>query len=84
MQAIFFGGLHPTLRQEVWTFLLHSYDWSWSSEQRQEHRHRREEDYEKIKQRRNDMSKDEEADFWRSVQCTVEKDVVRTDRSLHL
>ena len=81
LQAIFFGGLDPRLRQEVWPFLLHSYDWSWSSDERQMHRQKRAEGYEEIASRRKAMSKDEEAEFWRSVQCTVEKDVVRTDRS---
>lgn len=80
-KAIFFGGLDPRLRQEVWPFLLHSYDWSWSSDERQMHRQKRAEGYEEIASRRKAMSKDEEAEFWRSVQCTVEKDVVRTDRS---
>jgi len=27
------------------------------------------------------MSQEEQETFWRNVQCTVEKDVVRTDRS---
>lgn len=27
------------------------------------------------------MSPEEQAHFWRSVQCIIEKDVVRTDRS---
>jgi hypothetical protein len=27
------------------------------------------------------MSPEEAEEFWRNVQCTVEKDVVRTDRS---
>ena len=79
-QAIFFGGLDPTLRQEVWPFLLRSYDWSWSSEERQRQRQRRADEYEEINRRRRAMTKDEEADFWRKVQCTVEKDVVWTDR----
>lgn len=27
------------------------------------------------------MSPEEQAQFWRSVQCVIEKDVVRTDRA---
>lgn len=30
---------------------------------------------------RESMSEDEMKVFWRTIQCTVEKDVVRTDRS---
>ena len=30
---------------------------------------------------RESMSNEEQAVFWRNIQCTVEKDVVRTDRS---
>ena len=30
---------------------------------------------------RDSMSDEEKEQFWRNVQCTVEKDVIRTDRS---
>ncbi|TRZ01375.1 hypothetical protein DNTS_034928 [Danionella cerebrum] len=47
-KAIFFGGVDPSIRGEVWPL---------------------------------SMSPEEHSEFWRKVQFTVDKDVVRTDRS---
>ncbi|XP_069166722.1 TBC1 domain family member 16-like [Procambarus clarkii] len=80
-QAIFFGGVEPELRANVWPFLLHYYDFRTSFEQRQAIMEEKHQLYYKINTMRENMSGEELDWFRRNVQCTVEKDVVRTDRS---
>ncbi|XP_018419372.1 PREDICTED: TBC1 domain family member 16 isoform X3 [Nanorana parkeri] len=80
-KAIFFGGIEPSLRGEVWPFLLGYYNWESTSEERESLRVQRREEYAQIQNKRVSMSPDAQKDFWRNVQFTVDKDVVRTDRS---
>ncbi|KAM9296984.1 TBC1 domain family member 16 [Gastrophryne carolinensis] len=80
-KAIFFGGIDLSLRGEVWPFLLGHYSWESTSEDRESLRVQRREEYAQIQNKRVSMSPDAQKDFWRSVQFTVDKDVVRTDRS---
>ncbi|KAK2829379.1 hypothetical protein Q7C36_017369 [Tachysurus vachellii] len=80
-KAIFFGGLDPSIRGEVWPFLLHYYSYDSSSEEREAWRLQKRTEYQEIQQRRLSMSPEEHSEFWRKVQFTVDKDVVRTDRS---
>ncbi|XP_071968441.1 TBC1 domain family member 16 [Engystomops pustulosus] len=80
-KAIFFGGVEPSLRGEVWPFLFGYYNWESSSEEREALRVQRREEYAQIQNRRLSMSPDTQKTFWRNVQFTVDKDVVRTDRS---
>ncbi|CAB1342337.1 unnamed protein product [Coregonus sp. 'balchen'] len=82
-QAIFFGGVDPSIRGEVWPFLLHYYSCDSSSQEREAWRLQKRSEYHDIQQRRLSMSPEEHSDFWRKVQFTVDKDVVRTDRSNH-
>ncbi|XP_069809020.1 TBC1 domain family member 16 isoform X3 [Dendropsophus ebraccatus] len=80
-KAIFFGGIESSLRGEVWPFLFGYYSWESTSEEREALRVQRREEYAQIQNRRLSMSPDAQKSFWRNVQFTVDKDVVRTDRS---
>ncbi|XP_062388123.1 TBC1 domain family member 16 [Sardina pilchardus] len=80
-KAIFFGGIDPSIRGEVWPFLLRYYSWDSTSEEREAWRLQKRTEYQEIQQRRLCMSPEEHSEFWRKVQFTVDKDVVRTDRS---
>ncbi|XP_037113050.1 TBC1 domain family member 16 isoform X4 [Syngnathus acus] len=80
-KAIFFGGIEPSIRGEVWPFLLHYYSYDSSSQEREAWRLQKRTQYHDVQQRRLNMSPEEHSDFWRKVQFTVDKDVVRTDRS---
>ncbi|XP_035695303.1 TBC1 domain family member 16-like [Branchiostoma floridae] len=80
-KAIFFGGLDPSVRKEAWPFLLHYFCFQFTSEGREEYCHRMSAEYQAIQDKRLSMSDEEKEHFWRTVQVTVDKDVVRTDRS---
>ncbi|XP_050723618.1 TBC1 domain family member 16-like isoform X2 [Eriocheir sinensis] len=80
-QAIFFGGVEPQLRANVWPFLLHYYDFRTTFLERQAIMEEKHQLYHKINAMREGMYGEELDWFRRNVQCTVEKDVVRTDRS---
>uniref|UniRef100_A0A667YX61 TBC1 domain family, member 16 n=1 Tax=Myripristis murdjan TaxID=586833 RepID=A0A667YX61_9TELE len=82
-KAIFFGGIDPSIRGEVWPFLLHYYSCDSTSQERETWRLQKRTHYHEIQQRRLSMSPEEHSEFWRKVQFTVDKDVVRTDRSNH-
>ncbi|XP_078257718.1 TBC1 domain family member 16-like [Rhinoraja longicauda] len=80
-KAIFFGGIDPTIRGEVWPFLLQFYSCESTSEEREALRIQKRMEYEELQQNRLSMTPEEQEKFWRKVQFTVDKDVVRTDRS---
>ncbi|XP_055651751.1 TBC1 domain family member 16 isoform X3 [Falco peregrinus] len=80
-KAIFFGGIDISIRGEVWPFLLHYYSYESTSEEREALRLQKRKEYFEIQEKRLSMTPDEQKDFCRKVQFTVDKDVVRTDRS---
>ncbi|XP_032845845.2 TBC1 domain family member 16 isoform X2 [Tyto alba] len=80
-KAIFFGGIDISIRGEVWPFLLHYYSYESTSEEREALRLQKRKEYFEIQEKRLSMTPDEQKDFWCKVQFTVDKDVVRTDRS---
>lgn len=80
-RTIFFGGVEPQLRANVWPFLLHYYDYRTTFVQRQQIMEDKHQLYKRITDVRDNMTGSERDWFMRSIQCTVEKDVVRTDRS---
>nr|XP_023412600.1 TBC1 domain family member 16 isoform X2 [Loxodonta africana] len=67
--------------RKVWPFLLRYYSHESTSEEREALRARKRKEYMEIQQKRLSMKPEERREFWRSVQFTVDKDVVRTDRS---
>lgn len=80
-KCVFFGGLEKNLRKTVWPFLLHCYSTSSTFNDRVALAELRNQEYEEITRRRlYSMSPEVQAQFWRTVQCVIEKDVVRTDR----
>ncbi|XP_077300529.1 TBC1 domain family member 16 isoform X2 [Arctopsyche grandis] len=80
-KGVFFGGLEKDLRSFVWPLLLHCFPGNSTYKERETFAEiRRKEYYEYNKKRTKFMSLEEQAAFWKSVQCVVEKDVVRTDR----
>ncbi|XP_037664460.1 TBC1 domain family member 16 isoform X2 [Choloepus didactylus] len=80
-KAIFFGGIDVSLRGEVWPFLLRYYSPESTSQEREALRVQKRREYCSIQQRRLSMTPEEHGAFLRNVQFTVDKDVVRTDRS---
>ncbi|KAM9003855.1 TBC1 domain family member 16 isoform X4 [Sarcophilus harrisii] len=80
-KAIFFGGIDVSIRGEVWPFLLRYYSHESTSEEREALRAQKRREYSEIQQKRLSMTPEEQREFWRHVQFTVDKDVVRTDRS---
>lgn len=80
-KCVFFGGLEKNLRKTVWPFLLHCYSTSSTFNDRVALAELRKQEYEEITRRRlYSMSPEQQAQFWKTVQCVIEKDVVRTDR----
>ncbi|KAG5677571.1 hypothetical protein PVAND_007320 [Polypedilum vanderplanki] len=80
-KCVFFGGLERNLRKTVWPFLLHCYSTNSTFNDRVALSELRKQEYEEITRRRlYSMSPEEQAKFWRNVQCVIEKDVIRTDR----
>ncbi|KAK2500242.1 hypothetical protein MC885_018152 [Smutsia gigantea] len=80
-KAIFFGGIDVSIRGEVWPFLLRYYSHESTSAEREALRAQKRKEYAEIQQKRLSMTPEEHRAFWRNVQFTVDKDVVRTDRS---
>lgn len=80
-KCVFFGGLEKNLRKTVWPFLLHCYSTSSTFNDRVALAELRKNEYDEVTRRRlYSMSPEVQAQFWRTVQCVIEKDVVRTDR----
>ncbi|XP_018007297.1 TBC1 domain family member 15 isoform X2 [Hyalella azteca] len=82
-RRIFKGGIHPSLRSELWCYLLGYYDWSSSSAQREVRRNERLVEYQKLKLQWSTMTADQELrnSGFRERKSLIEKDVNRTDRS---
>ncbi|KAF8782318.1 TBC1 domain family member 16 like protein [Argiope bruennichi] len=80
-KEIFFGGLDPKLHKEIWPFLLHYYSFHSTFDEREQIRNDKYIEYQVIRRKRDQMTPAEQDIFWRNIQCTVEKDVVRTDRT---
>lgn len=80
-KGIFFGGLDPSLRTVVWPFLLHCYPIQSTYDEREQLQAMRRQEYLNITEKRTSLTGEEYDDFFRNVQCVVEKDVVRTDRA---
>lgn len=80
-KCVFFGGLEKKLRKTVWPFLLHCYSFYSTFEDRAALLEIRRQEYDELTKRRlYSMSPEQQAHFWKTVQCIIEKDVVRTDR----
>ncbi|KAJ1526930.1 hypothetical protein ONE63_008478 [Megalurothrips usitatus] len=83
-KIIFHGGVNPTLRYEVWKFLLGYYPWNSTYAQRMSLRKAKVEEYYVMKHQWKSMTQGQEdrfADF-RDRKSLIDKDVKRTDRVL--
>ncbi|TDG44507.1 hypothetical protein AWZ03_009085 [Drosophila navojoa] len=82
-EIIFRGGIVPSLRAEVWKYLLNYYQWSDTEVERLERRKLKSLEYYKMKAQWLSMSTAQEANFsgYRDRKCQIEKDVKRTDRT---
>ncbi|RWS22689.1 TBC1 domain family member 16-like isoform X3, partial [Leptotrombidium deliense] len=80
-KIIFFAGICEEVRKEIWPFLLRRFDYMSTFEERQASVIEKAEEYKQIDAQRKQMNDEERELFWRNVECTVEKDVPRTDRS---
>ncbi|XP_069916068.1 TBC1 domain family member 16 isoform X2 [Oryctolagus cuniculus] len=80
-KAIFFGGIDVSIRGAVWPFLLRYYSPESTAQEREALRAHKRQEYAAIQRHRLSMTPEEHRAFWRNVQFTVDKDVVRTDRS---
>ncbi|OQR73259.1 TBC1 domain family member 16-like [Tropilaelaps mercedesae] len=80
-KAVFFRGVEQGIRRHVWPFLLFVYSFESTQEERDRIRTDNYIHYQDIKQRRRLMTPEQRDRFYRDYECTVEKDVVRTDRN---
>ncbi|KAL1139446.1 hypothetical protein AAG570_006430, partial [Ranatra chinensis] len=81
---IFKGGVSPSLRYDVWKFLLGYYPWQSTNAERQDLRKQKIEDYFRMKLQWRSMTAEQESRFsdFRERKSLIEKDVNRTDRTV--
>ncbi|BFZ25230.1 hypothetical protein BsWGS_28269 [Bradybaena similaris] len=80
---IFRGGIDPSIRADVWKFLLGFYDWDSTTKQRQDQRKRKVDDYFRMKLQWKTISAEQERRFTllKERRGLIDKDVMRTDRN---
>lgn len=83
-KIIFHGGVNPSLRYEVWKFLLGYYSWNSTYAERMCLRKSKVEEYYQMKQQWKSMTPGQEERFsdFRDRKSLIDKDVKRTDRVL--
>lgn len=81
---IFGGGCQPELRQEVWPFILNVYPWSSTLEERAAIMEEKKREYDVLKNQWKSITEIQLKRFslYRDREALVEKDVIRTDRTL--
>lgn len=81
-KCVFFGGLEKSLRKTVWPFLLHCYSANSTFNERIALSEIRAREYEEITRKRlYTMSPEQQATFWKTVQCVIEKGKKKTNRT---
>lgn len=73
-------GVESGIRRHVWPFLLYVYSFESTQEERDRIRTDNYVMYQDIRRRRILMTAEEKDKFYKDYECTIEKDVVRTDR----
>ncbi|XP_070507067.1 TBC1 domain family member 15 [Chironomus tepperi] len=83
-EVIFRGGIEPSLRADVWKYLLNYDLWEHTTEERDERRQNLHDEYYRMKSQWSTLSKLQERNFsgYRDRKCQIEKDVKRTDRNI--
>ncbi|KAJ8315023.1 hypothetical protein KUTeg_007173 [Tegillarca granosa] len=76
-------GVEPSIRVEVWKFLLGYYQWQSTYKTRTDERKRRVDDYFRMKLQWKTINAEQEKRFslLKERKCLIEKDVTRTDRT---
>lgn len=82
-KRVFYGGLEPGVRCEVWKFLLGHFPFGSTHKEREELVVRKHEEYRILKAQWQSISAEQAKRFtkFRERKSRIEKDVVRTDRS---
>lgn len=80
-RIVFFGGISPVIRSIIWPFLLQRFPYKSTYDERREMIESDSIKYQEINEKRLNMSPEEKEIFWKKIECTVEKDVPRTDRN---
>nr|XP_034174028.1 TBC1 domain family member 15 isoform X2 [Osmia lignaria] len=82
-EVIFRGGVAPSLRFEVWKFLLNYYPWESTQIERLELKKKKTDEYFMMKLQWRSMTATQENNFsdYRDRKSLIEKDVNRTDRT---
>lgn len=83
-EVIFRGGIDPSLRADVWKYLLNYDLWEHTTDEREERRNNLQEEYYRMKLQWSTLSKIQEKNFsgFHDRKCQIEKDVKRTDRNI--
>jgi hypothetical protein len=83
---VFSGSIDPTLRREVWKYLLGYFKFDSTDLERMEEQHNKAKQYDTMKNQWMSMLPEQEANSskWRAYKSLVEKDVIRTDREVEM
>ncbi|TSQ23989.1 TBC1 domain family member 17 [Bagarius yarrelli] len=81
-ELVFRGGIVPSLRKEVWKFLLGFYPWNSTAKQREEIVRKKTDEYFRMKVQWKSISEEQEMrnSLLRGYRSLIERDVNRTDR----
>ncbi|XP_030645504.1 TBC1 domain family member 17 isoform X2 [Chanos chanos] len=81
-EIVFRGGIVPSLRKEVWKFLLGFYPWNSTTEEREEIVRVKTDEYFRMKVQWRSVSEEQEMrnSLLRGYRSLIERDVNRTDR----
>ncbi|GAM28092.1 hypothetical protein SAMD00019534_112680 [Acytostelium subglobosum LB1] len=82
-KKIFYGGVHESIRAEVWPFLLQFYPYDSTHSMREVIKYEKTREYYTIKKQWQSITADQESRFskYSSRKNLIEKDVIRTDRT---
>ncbi|KAM9745123.1 TBC1 domain family member 17 [Menidia menidia] len=80
---VFGGGIRPTLRKEVWKFLLGFYPWNSTAKEREDILRGKTDEYFRMKVQWKSVSEEQEMrnSLLRGYRSLIERDVSRTDRN---
>ena len=81
-KAVFFGGIESSLRPVVWPYFLNLYEFASTKIERDHRVEKKLCKYQVINNEREEIfDQDGGGEFWKNVACSIEKDVLRTDRA---
>eukprot|EP00759_Apiculatamorpha_spiralis_P018336 PhF_6_TR24782/c0_g1_i1/m.34052/K20168/TBC1D15; TBC1 domain family member 15 len=83
-ETVYAGGMHPSLRKEVWPFLLGMYAWNSTFQEREKLRKEHHQRYLDLKAQWTSIREDQAARFqlYRDRFMCIQTDIIRTDRTL--